>query len=99
MSCTNNLKQIGVALHNYHDTHRKLPIGWLGFNSSGQPDFVGDPGWAWSTRILPFMEQQSLYDSLIDMDLPVAHAATTKLELPLFRPSSVRPMWATTSST
>jgi prepilin-type N-terminal cleavage/methylation domain-containing protein/prepilin-type processing-associated H-X9-DG protein len=74
MSCTNNLKQIGVALHNYHDTHKKLPIGWLGFNSSGQPDFVGSPGWAWSTRILPFMEQQALYDGLIDMDLPVAHA-------------------------
>lgn len=75
MSCTNNLKQIGVALHNYHDTHKKLPIGWLGFNTSGQADFVGTPGWAWSTRILPFMEQQALYDGLIDMNLPVAHTA------------------------
>lgn len=75
MSCTNNLKQIGVALHNYHDTHRKLPIGWLGFDAGGGADFEGDPGWAWSTRILPFMEQQALYDSLIDMDLPVTAAA------------------------
>jgi prepilin-type N-terminal cleavage/methylation domain-containing protein/prepilin-type processing-associated H-X9-DG protein len=78
MSCTNNLKQIGVALHNYHDTHKKLPIGWLGFAPNGQPDFVGLPGWAWSTRILPFMEQQALYDSLIDMDLPVTDAANAQ---------------------
>jgi len=75
MSCTNNLKQIGVALHNYHDTHKKLPIGWLSFDSSGQSFFEGNPGWAWSTRILPFLEQQALYDGLIDMDLPVVHAA------------------------
>ncbi len=71
MSCTNNLKQIGVALHNYHDTHGALPIGWLGFDASGNPDFMGTPGWAWGARILPFMEQQALYDSFIDMDLPV----------------------------
>ena len=77
MSCTNNLKQIGIALHNYHDTHRKLPIGWLGF-TGGSADFVGQPGWAWSTRILPFMEQQSLYDGLIDMDLPVTDAANAE---------------------
>lgn len=78
MSCTNNLKQIGIALHNYHDTHKKLPIGWMGFNSSGQADFVGNPGWAWSTRILPFMEQQSLYDGLIDMNRPVADPANDR---------------------
>ncbi len=64
MSCTNNLKQIGLALHNYHDTHRTLPTGWIGFNASGAADFVGEPGWAWSTRILPFLEQQPLYETI-----------------------------------
>ncbi len=78
MSCTNNLKQIGIALHNYHDTHRTLPIGWLGFDSSGNADFLGLPGWAWSTRILPFMEQQALYDGLIDMNQPVTAPANDK---------------------
>ena len=65
MSCTNNLKQLGLGLHMYHDVHKTLPIGWLGFDSSGKPHFEGDPGWAWSARILPFIEQQSLYDNLI----------------------------------
>ncbi|NUQ62147.1 MAG: DUF1559 domain-containing protein [Pirellulales bacterium] len=73
MSCTNNLKQIGLALHNYHDTHRTLPIGWLGFDSSGTPDAEGDPGWAWSTRILPFLEQQPLYER-VNMNAPVVAA-------------------------
>lgn len=70
MSCTNNLKQIGLALHNYHDTHRTLPIGWLGFDAGGRAYFDGDPGWAWSTRILPFLEQRPVYEA-IDMNAPV----------------------------
>lgn len=55
-SCKNNLKQIGLALFNYHDAHGGLP-----------PSFVvdfGSPGGEWSVhaRILPFVEQGNLYD-------------------------------------
>jgi len=53
--CTNNLKQIGIALHNYHDTTGSLPWGF------------GYPGWNdWSGHvlILPYMEQGNLYSSL-----------------------------------
>lgn len=53
MSCSNNLKQIGIALHNYHDTHKSFP----GYRSPfGQ--------WSWQTTILPFVEETALYDKL-----------------------------------
>jgi prepilin-type N-terminal cleavage/methylation domain-containing protein len=51
-SCSNNLKQIGIALHNYHDTHLKFPFGW------------SNRGQGWSTCILPQIEQGSLWDTL-----------------------------------
>jgi prepilin-type N-terminal cleavage/methylation domain-containing protein/prepilin-type processing-associated H-X9-DG protein len=50
--CENNLKQIGVALHGYHDQHKKLPLG----NRGG-----GGYGYNWRLYILPYMEQQALY--------------------------------------
>lgn len=50
--CSNNLKQIGLALHNYHDTFKKFPFGW------------SDRGAGWSTMILPQIEQGSLYNTL-----------------------------------
>ena len=59
-SCTNNLKQVGLALHNYHDTYRKLPP------SAALPVTadVFDP-WSAQARLLAFLEQQNLQD-LID---------------------------------
>jgi prepilin-type N-terminal cleavage/methylation domain-containing protein len=51
MTCTNNLKQLGLAMHNHHDTYNAFPIGvravW---------------GHSWSLDILPFVEQQNVYD-------------------------------------
>ena len=59
-SCTNKLKQIGVALHNYHDTFKTLPLG-------SDRDYSSATTWAtqnhsWSARILGFMEQQAIFD-------------------------------------
>lgn len=73
MKCTNNLKQIGVALHMYHNSVGKLPMGWLGLDANKRTDFEGEPGWAWSARILPFLEQRPLYDHL-DLNLPITDA-------------------------
>jgi prepilin-type N-terminal cleavage/methylation domain-containing protein len=58
MSCGNNSKQIGLALHNYHDIHKQFPSGWLWDGGSNWET------WSWSTLILPFMEQQGTYNQL-----------------------------------
>lgn len=64
MQCTNNLKQIGVALHNYHVTHGTFPFGvqprhypgkWLGWLSSEMGTIP---------YLLPFMEQGAIYDRI-----------------------------------
>ena len=59
MQCTNNLKQIGLGLHNYHDINKSLP----GYRTYAKSSSVRTP-WAWGTILLPFMEQQPLYDLL-----------------------------------
>jgi prepilin-type N-terminal cleavage/methylation domain-containing protein/prepilin-type processing-associated H-X9-DG protein len=54
--CSNNLKQIGLALHNFHDTYKHFPVG--------QPDDDCN-NYAWSAYILPFVEQQATHDQLV----------------------------------
>ena len=75
MSCSNNLKQIGLGLHMYHDSYKMLPTGWRGYDpSDGSPHWFGLPGWAWSASILPYMEQAAIYDTVIHFDQPIHHA-------------------------
>ncbi|CAE7344989.1 unnamed protein product [Symbiodinium sp. CCMP2456] len=54
MQCTNNFKQIGLALHNYHDTHGNFPYGFR-LGNIGNRD-------CWFQRLLPFVEQTALQD-------------------------------------
>ncbi len=54
--CQNNLKQLGVAVHNYHIAHNRIVPAWLGDNSK-DPD--GHAPWA--VLLLPYIEQQTLY--------------------------------------
>ena len=61
--CVNNLKQLGLALHNYHDTHNALPPGWIGVTGN-VPDMEGNSGFAWGAHILPQMDQAPLYNQL-----------------------------------
>ena len=68
-SCKNNLKQLGLALHNYHDVMGQLPAGWI----ADQPE--GSPGWGWTTGLLAQIEQRSVDDNLIRRHLPIADPA------------------------
>src|SRR5580765_1957268 len=57
--CANNLKQQGIALHNYEDTFKKLPSALMGGIST-----CNDDGFGWAVAILPFAEQQALYNQI-----------------------------------
>ncbi len=70
-ACRNNLKQIGLALHHYHDVHNVLPPGWV----ADVPD--GNNGWAWASFILNAVDQRGLQDSL-NYELPVRDPANDK---------------------
>ena len=58
LKCQNNLKQLGLALHNYHDANEKLPIGAQGTATAG------GYGFSWIPIVLPFLEQQNLANRL-----------------------------------
>ena len=76
MSCTNNFKQIGLALHLYHDRQTALPMGWIAFDpSTREPHWFGEPGWGWAAKILPSLEQGNLYDEKLDFNLPITDPA------------------------
>ena len=90
IQCRNNLKQLGVALHNYHDTHGVMPMG-----------FHWPLGTGWTYHLLPYLDQSVLYNSFT---VGTPTTATTSIwrtgnaetalgvSLPVFRcPSSSSP--------
>lgn len=63
--CRNNLKQFGIALHNYHDTHQTFPMAVANYTcAAGTPNYLANRLWGWGTYVLPFMENSALYDQL-----------------------------------
>src|SRR5437868_10961598 len=91
--CMNNLRQIGLALHTYHDTFRVFPPSYLivpgGSPNMGKPDpDNGDagPGWTALMLILPQMEQANLYNAF-DLNSPswsASNAANDQRTVPAY---------------
>jgi prepilin-type N-terminal cleavage/methylation domain-containing protein/prepilin-type processing-associated H-X9-DG protein len=78
MSCTHNLKQIGLALHHYHDTYSVFPPGFVAFAGPGN-DVA--PGWGWSFFILPYLEQDSLFRTQADLTQSVTNSPLLRQRL------------------
>jgi prepilin-type N-terminal cleavage/methylation domain-containing protein/prepilin-type processing-associated H-X9-DG protein len=79
--CTNNLKQLGLALHNYHDSLGTFPIGRMGIGYDYSPQRGQRRTWAFS--VLPYFEQNNLFNA-INFDLEFYESAnTTVIRTPL----------------
>ncbi len=74
-TCKNNLKQIGLAMHNYHDTHKSFPPGMINSVTSSATG-IGT-GWAWGTFILPYIDQAPLYNKLNPSGIMNVNDSTT----------------------
>lgn len=85
MSCLNNLKQMGLALHNYHDSQKQFPPSAV-LPSGGTFD-----GWSLQARLLPYLEAANLQD-LIDWSLSYkSQPAVTQVRVPTYMcPSEVK---------
>jgi prepilin-type N-terminal cleavage/methylation domain-containing protein/prepilin-type processing-associated H-X9-DG protein len=83
MSCSNNLKQIGLALHNYHDTNEHMPPWGFNFNPAppGNPLGSQTQGHSALSMILPFMEQDNIIKA-------------SRLDLSVIDPRNWPPNWA-----
>jgi prepilin-type N-terminal cleavage/methylation domain-containing protein/prepilin-type processing-associated H-X9-DG protein len=88
VQCENNLKQLGLALHNYHDVYKHFPPGYYDWNSDPNSDVALDqgPGWGWAAYLLPQLEQPNLYRQ-INFNRSIsdpANAAARTTFLPVF---------------
>jgi prepilin-type N-terminal cleavage/methylation domain-containing protein/prepilin-type processing-associated H-X9-DG protein len=83
IQCVNNLKQIGLALHNYHSVNNVFAIGYVAWPNANTN--VTSPGWGWASALLPALDQQPLYSAtnfgLVIEDPSNSTARTTALAI------------------
>jgi len=99
MKCSNQMKQFGIAMHNYVDIHQSFPIGHMfrGIFDGNPNDAQGGSGFGWGSAILPYIEQNTLY-SQFDLNYPITNTNPTRnltlaqTHLPMFAcPSDLKP--------
>lgn len=89
--CRNNIKQLGLALHNYHDSHKVFPPARLHYTGTerGGCTWQNQPGHSWRVQILPYIDQAPLYGR-INFDLHPANTGTNvanvmNVDIPAYR--------------
>ena len=83
LQCQNNLKQIGLACHGYHDVNLALPPGYLATTPYSDGATDTSPGWGWGAYLLPYLEQGPLYSQL-NFGQPVANSPAIQTMVKLY---------------
>ena len=74
-ACSNNMKQMGLAVHNYADVNpEKFPVGWVGEYEAGEWHGDEGEGFGFASRMLPFIEQNNVYKT-INFGQQVSHSS------------------------
>lgn len=81
--CSNNLRQIAIALNNYHSVHDVFPPGYVSRNvtASAPSNRETGPGFAWSALLLPYLDQQPLYQTIDFSTAPGLAGGNTMLSI------------------
>jgi prepilin-type processing-associated H-X9-DG protein len=79
ISCANNLKQIGLAMHNYHDSFGYFPAGYTATAPWVNGGTETNPGWGWGAQLLPYVEQNVLSGQFDFTQPPVASSGIQNL--------------------
>ncbi len=81
--CQNNLRQIGIAMHNFHAATGRFPPGFVSRTDSTDGEGLG-PGWGWAAHLLPQLEEGNLQVHLDKEILDPVHAEVRVTRLPVF---------------